>query len=486
MNMHWLYPHALRGVLCSVLILLSACAAPNRPAAESAATASRTMAPTPAATSTETSMPVTPTHVPGYTSERFGVSFDLPSGWEKVGEDHFVGPDGFVQIESFESIANTTLRVCDWEMNLHPERYGNRPRADIVGHEPFIEQPPCKIIPSVDAADQTFNIFFKPSNHYDERGYAVMRYDPDEHQVLESTLNLHTRLEQLEARYLPGKNVETTGPEDQQVNGLTLRIWSTGYSGANEIRGQIDAQYPKHFEGVEDWNKVIAPYGYRLESVGPDKINIYQREKLFKEGLDMSQFSMVKGQNDFALILVENYSCVLFRKSGITPYDCDQHYWTNPVFIGDQLVTLEKDYADGGRRALVRVDSEPVFSYASALPDSEIPMAGQLAEWQGKWLFIANNTLIVDGEIINPQLGYGEIFDWQLYHGKPVFFFERGGRYGLSYDGAELPITWEYIFHIGCCGYQIAPFQYGFGTNNRMLVFTAWEDGVYKTIEISP
>ncbi len=202
MNMHWLYPRVLRGVLCSVLILLSACAAPNRPAAEPATTASRTMAPTPAATSTETPMPVTSTHAPGYTSERFGVSFDLPSGWEEVGEDHFVGPDGFVQIQPFESIANSTLRVCDWEMNLHPERYGNRPRADIIGHEPFIEQPPCKIVPSADAPDQTYSIFFKPSNHYDERGYAVLRYDPDEQQVIESTLDLHTHMELYEARYL--------------------------------------------------------------------------------------------------------------------------------------------------------------------------------------------------------------------------------------------------------------------------------------------
>ena len=446
-----------------------------------------TLAPTPAATSTETPVPVTPTHAPGYTSERFGVSFVLPSGWEEVGEDHFVGPDGFVQIEPFESIANTTLRVCDWEMNLHPERYGSRPRADIIGPEPFIEQPPCKIIPSADGADQTFHIFFKPSNHYDEPGYAVLHYDPDEQQVIESTLDLHTHMEQYEARYYPGEDVETTGPEVQQVDGLTLRIWSTSYVGANEIREQIDAQDPKYFEGVEDWNQVIAPYGYRMEA--PDssgKVNIYQGEELFKEGLEIYPFPMVRGQNNFALVLGEGYSCVLFRKSGISPYDCDQHYWTNPVFIGDRLVTLEKDYADGGRRALVRVDGEPVFSYASALPDSEIPMAGELAEWHGKWLFIANNTLIVDSEIINPQWGYGEIFDWQLYHGKPVFFFERGGRYGLSYDGAELPTTWEYIFHIGCCGYQIGPFQYGFGTDNRMLVFTAWEDGVYKTIELSP
>ena len=446
-----------------------------------------TIIPTPAATSTETLIPVTPTHVSGYTSERFGVSFDLPSDWEEVGEDHFVGPDGFVQIEPFESIANTTLRVCDWEMNLHPERYGNHPRADIVGYEPFIEQPPCKIIPSVDAADQTFHVFFKPSNHYDERGYAVLRYDPDEQQVIESTLDLHTHMEQYEARYYPGKDVETTGPEIQQVDGLTLRIWSTGYPRANEIRQQIWAEHPPDFESVEDWNQVIAPYGYRMEALGSlGKVNIYQGEKLFREGLETYPSQLVKSQNDFALVLGEQYSCVLFRKSGITPYDCDQHYWTNPVFIGDQLVTLEKDYADGGRRALVRVDGEPVFSYASALPDSEIRMAGGLAEWQGKWLFIANNTLIIDGEIINPQWSYGEIFDWQLYYGKPVLFFERGGRYGLSYDGAELPITWEYIFHLGCCGDQLGPFQYGSGTDNRMLVFTAWEDGVFKTIEVSP
>ena len=469
-------------IVCLVMIALLVNSCTLIPATQQESTT----VPTPTATSTETPMAVTPTHAPGYTSERFGVSFDLPSGWEEVGEDHFVGPDGFVQIEPFESTANSTLRVCDWEMNLYPERYGNRPRADIIGHEPFIEQPPCKIIPSGDAADQAFTIFFKPSNRYDEPGYAVLRYDPDEQQVIESTLDLHTHMEQYEARYLSGKEVETSGPEEQQVDGLTLRIWTTSYPGASEIRGQIDAQYPKYFEGVEDWNKVVAPYGYRIEALDEGKVDIYQGEKLFREGLEMYPFQMVKSQNDFALVLGEQYSCVLFRKSGISPYDCDQHYWTNPVFIGDQLVTLEQDYADGGRRALVRVDGEPVFSYASALPDSEILMAGGLAEWQGKWLFIANNTLIIDGEIMNPQLGYGEIFDWQLYHGKPVFFFERGGRYGLSYDGAELPITWEYIFHLGCCGYQIGPFQYGFGTNNRMLVFTVWEDGVYKTIELSP
>jgi hypothetical protein len=443
-----------------------------------------TTVPTSATTSTETSVPVTPTHAPGYTSERFGVSFDLPSGWEEVSEDHFVGPDGFVQIEPFESIANSTLRVCDWEMNLHPERYGSRPRAAIIGPEPFIEQPPCKIIPSGDAADQTLHIFFKPSNHYDEPGYAVMHYDLDELQVIESTLDLQTYMEQYEARYLSAKEVDTTGPEELQVGGLTLRIWSMGYSRANEIRQQIWAEYPSSFESVEDWNKLIARYGYRMEALDSGKVNIYQGEKLFKEGLELYPFQMVKSQNDFALVLGEQYSCVLFRKNGITPYDCDLHYWTNPVFIGDQLVTLEKDYADGGKRALIRVDGVPVFSYASALPDSEIPMAGGLAEWQGKWLFIANNTLIIDGEIINPQWGYGEIFDWQLYYGKPVFFFERDGRYGLSYDGVELPITWEYIFHLGCCGDQLGPFQYGFGTNHRMLVFTAWEDGVYKTIEV--
>lgn len=440
-----------------------------------------TTVPSPAATSTETPVPVT-----GYTSERFGVSFDIPVGWGKVGEDHFVGSDGFVQIEPFESIANTILRLCDWEMNLHPERYGSRPRADIIGPEPFIEQPPCKITPSADAADQTIHIFFKPFNHYDERGYAVLHYDPDAQQVIESTLDLHTHMEQYEARYLSGREVETTGPEEQQVDGLTLRIWTTGYSAANEIRGQIDAQYPKYFEGVEDWNRVIVPYGYHMEALDEGKVNIYQGEKLFKEGLEIYPFQMVKSQNDFALVLAEQSSCVLFRKSGITPYDCDLHYWINPIFIGDQLVTLEKDYSDSGRRALVRVDGEPVFSYASALPDSEIPMADELTEWQNKWLFIANNTLIIDGEIMNPQLGYGEIFGWQLYHDKPVFFFERDGRYGLSYDGVELSINWEYIFHMGCCGYQIGPFQYGFGTDNSMLVFTAWEDGAYKTIEVSP
>lgn len=496
-------PRALMGILCIALVLLPACAAPTparAPTVEptTAPTASptttplptRTWTPLPTAIPTRTATPttaptVTPTPAVVYTSERFAVSFHVPLGWEQVGEDHFRGPDGFVRIEPFDSIANSSLRVCDWEMNLHPGQYGTRPRTDIIGPEPFIEHPPCKIIPSADAADQNPTIFFKPSNHYEEPGYGMLRYDPDDQQVVESTLDLHMRLEPLEPFLGQSEEVATTGPVDQQAGGLTLRIWTSGYTGVDALRKEFYAQYPYHIDELEDWNKVVEPYGFRFEFVDSG-VTIYQGDEKIQERLDTTAYLVAKGENDFAFVFYKTNQCILFRKSGFSPFNCSLDFWSAPVFIGDRLVTLEEDDADGGNRALIRVEGEPVYSYASTLPDSEIPMATRLEVWQGKWLFTANNTLIIDGEVMNPKLGYGEIFDWQIYRGKPVFFFERDGRYGLSYDGVELPITWEYIFHYGCCGSVTNPTQYGFGTDNRMLVFTAYEDGLHHTIAVDP
>jgi hypothetical protein len=56
-----------------------------------------------------------------------------------------------------------------------------------------------------------------------------------------------------------------------------------------------------------------------------------------------------------------------------------------------------------------------------------------------------------DGKSLNKVYDYSESFGFQLLHGKPFYFFEKFGRVGISYDGQDIPLGYDYVPHNGCC-----------------------------------
>ncbi len=56
-----------------------------------------------------------------------------------------------------------------------------------------------------------------------------------------------------------------------------------------------------------------------------------------------------------------------------------------------------------------------------------------------------NHFLIQDGEILNEKFGLDEAFDWQLIEDKPFYFFRKGSRVGISYDGQFLSLYYDDI-----------------------------------------
>jgi hypothetical protein len=61
------------------------------------------------------------------------------------------------------------------------------------------------------------------------------------------------------------------------------------------------------------------------------------------------------------------------------------------------------------------------------------------------------SEIFVDGQSLNDLHDYVESYGFQTIHGKPFFFYYREDKIGFSYDGQEIPVSYEGVFHYGCC-----------------------------------
>lgn len=59
--------------------------------------------------------------------------------------------------------------------------------------------------------------------------------------------------------------------------------------------------------------------------------------------------------------------------------------------------------------------------------------------------------IFMDGISLNETHGYTESFGFQLLHGKPFYFFEKFGRVGVSYDGRDISLGYDFVPHHRCC-----------------------------------
>lgn len=100
--------------------------------------------------------------------------------------------------------------------------------------------------------------------------------------------------------------------------------------------------------------------------------------------------------------------------------------------------------------------------------------------WNGHWILEADDTVVVDGEILNQKFGFGEVFSWGLVNDKPTYFFRKGSRIGLSYDGQILPINYQNVAHNLCC----SPAQNNPSMGNNVIHFFGQRDGAWYYVEI--
>jgi hypothetical protein len=104
---------------------------------------------------------------------------------------------------------------------------------------------------------------------------------------------------------------------------------------------------------------------------------------------------------------------------------------------------------------------------------------------EGHWyLEVADDQgwgqVIRDGESLNERYGYEETFGFQLLHGEPFYFYERGGQIGVFYAGQELAQRYDRVPHYQCCSAaELDPVR-----SENMVAFFGQRDGTWVYVEM--
>lgn len=141
-------------------------------------------------------------------------------------------------------------------------------------------------------------------------------------------------------------------------------------------------------------------------------------------------------------------------------------------------------------------DGNPILSFPSGVSSPVNSLTG-LWSYKNHWIiesayvdqsiYTQNDVeihpvgnIIQDGINLNQKNNYSEAFGFQLMNSIPFYFYERGGRIGISYDGTEIPLDYSQVIHYQCCsGSQLNPRQ-----AENLVAFFAQKNSDWYYVEI--
>lgn len=233
---------------------------------------------------------------------------------------------------------------------------------------------------------------------------------------------------------------------------------------------------------VEAANQALARFGYRLQPTDEPprrRHDLYRGDTLVQANIStVWPISVAASGSDFALLIEdERGRSLLVSRDGAQPWDAAQHGFIAPVLVGDDLVSIE---ASANRQDwLVRRGRQVVYTVQGKPISAANPLKG-LWSWNGHWVLEVDGQVIIDGKSLNEELGYEEIFAWQLLAGQPFYFFRKGGRIGVSYAGQTLAPRYDDVIHDKCC----EPAAFNVAGNGTMVWGYALRNGIWNYIEM--
>lgn len=421
----------------------------------------------------------------------------IPAGWEPGDEEGvFSGADGALRTGYLPEMAfmDQVYRVC--------ERLANTPagpaRKVILSPGPDFDA--CTLVPYPEMSIDVLTLVVENPAGQPEQRYFFLEAGREHLETIATSLQLLNPLAEREAFPYPAGPMR---PEDEtfwaksgpQLEALTVEEYAVV---------EASADSPTHFEFSERipdevfqkrtaWrggfqerrfsgnNALLETFGYSLNAIEGSEMELYELYRENKLLLDeITEFwpvSVSDSRNDFALVVgILNGGYRLVRKDVLGDWDLGASLFIPPVFSGDHLLTVRWDGELS--QVQVRQGDQTIFSFASVFLTSS-PVNG-LWSWQNHWLLEVDGFLIQDGENLNEQLGFEEIFGWQLLNGKPFYYFRKGPRVGISYDGQVLPVYYEDVVHYRCC----EPAAFNNAGNEEMVWFYGLRDGVWNYVEI--
>lgn len=253
----------------------------------------------------------------------------------------------------------------------------------------------------------------------------------------------------------------SASPGDSTVKGLTMEEYplksdSESIPSALDMAEQVkvirEKREPWRTPSPERWaaiaNPILAPGGYKL--VPRDKgMDLYRGDQLAESGLGwLNDVFPARGGKDFWL-----WSGGAHTADGpVTPLPPEVDNMFRPPILTDAGLTHL--YWDQPTQSIQVIEGGKVV-YSYYFPKnlaSPSQAATGFTVWDGQWVLETwEDEVIVGGENLNKKLGYEAVFGVQRLNQKPFYFYKKGGKVRISYDGQTLPHTYDSVFHKGCC-----------------------------------
>jgi hypothetical protein len=209
----------------------------------------------------------------------------------------------------------------------------------------------------------------------------------------------------------------------------------------------------------------LRPYGYELRTFDTGD---GQHQKLYRDGRilfdkvyqisDVHTFSTESGPITTFTVTTMNkpefsdISSYIIQNDVISEwrYDNNDPPFAPILYKGEVLWVRA---AENAHVQVQKSNRDVVFSFATYF-GTRLPVNGFEA-WNDHWILEVGDFVIQDGEILNENFGFEEVFNWSLVNNRPVYFFRKGPRIGLSYDGQFIPLNYRDVAHGFCCALTI-------------------------------
>jgi hypothetical protein len=229
-----------------------------------------------------------------------------------------------------------------------------------------------------------------------------------------------------------------------------------------EILARIEGLSVRDVElRLDEANKALAPFGYWLEAKFDAEWNRTFYDFLHEDkaepvltGLSHIWPVSVNASGTDFVMAAENAPntlplYLLVRRGSVEEWDAMVSNLLPPAYVGDALATITTT-PEMTLTYQVLLDSKVVYTGMAALAGAYHPLR-TFTTWEDHWALEVDDRVIVDGQDLGAEMGYGAVFGFTRIRDQAFYFFEQNGQIHLSYGGRTLPNTYDQVFHNQCC-----------------------------------
>jgi hypothetical protein len=439
----------------------------------------------------------------------------IPAEWQREGNSgHYSGKDGFFETGYLPDMMfiDQNVVICQWMANISTRNTYSISWLGTIGNS-------CQLIslPGVSPAS-IMEVIINPSADFPQRVF-YLKADPDHFNEIASTfswlqpvdekakLNYQTAPLRSSDQYFwdnteplpPGLSVtEYQLPPEAQAASPAEEIFYHYLSpeilaALPEVERSDSTYVPKSQERI---NNLITPFGYELRAGKESYLyDLYQNGTLAIENIHklpdvyldnasgdqkLAFFAHTAIDHEKSFYDEGNAACYLVENETIrlweNKYPNPMLTQGRPIWIGEDLLIL--GLGESTDLQVRNRDYDLLYSFNTYF-GTHIPVKEYLA-WDNHWILGVSSFIIQDGKTLNETMGFEEVFNLYLMNNKPFFFFRKGPRAGISYDGQFLSSYYHEIVHGYCCGLAL---------NNPMvrgnaITFYGNRDGIWYLVVV--